>query len=509
MSYLKEDYRRLHMREWMKRLALHYERVKYLQPEDKLMILFDIDGTILDMRCMILYVLQSFDYHHGTCFFEGMKSSDITIHETEVNKLLDKLAIPMDQRADIVDWYEKKFWSNEAMLEAHRPFAGVMEVIRWFQMQPNTYVGLNTGRPEYMRMDTLRSLNKIGQEYKVEFGNSLLYMMNPYGSDREITTSKVAGILHFQKSGYRIFAYIDNEPENLKAISELDPRKQILLLHANTLFKSKRRKLPSHAVSGKRYDLTELIYERALPQHVQFVWHGVNDEGNLKQFLISNIRWAECDIRLDPKREHIVVRDDSFESTPIQEDEVLLPLNDILEAFKESGKSIKLDLKENGFLLNKILSLLGNHSFDAADLWFNGRIEVLKEEGFCKLAEAYPMSIIQCPIDSLVPLILSVPNKALAILDMFKDWGINRFSISWNTTNISHILGKLDKWGFDANIYNVPDLESFLRAVLLQPKSITSDFNFPKWQYYGRGSGQNQRRHVYSIANISHSLSLS
>lgn len=37
------------MREWMKRLALHYERVKYLQPEDKLMILFDIDGTILDM----------------------------------------------------------------------------------------------------------------------------------------------------------------------------------------------------------------------------------------------------------------------------------------------------------------------------------------------------------------------------------------------------------------------------------------------------------------------------
>lgn len=124
---------------------------------------------------------------------------------------------------------------------------------------------------------------------KVEFSNSLLYMMNPSGSDREITASKVAGILHFQKSGYRIFAYIDNEPENLRAISELDPRKQILLLHANTLFKSKRRKLPSHAVSGRRYDLTELICERALPQHVQVVWHGVNDEGNRRQFLHNSV----------------------------------------------------------------------------------------------------------------------------------------------------------------------------------------------------------------------------
>lgn len=52
---------------------------------------------------MILYVLQAFDYYHETCFFEGVKNTDITIHETEVDRLLDKLAIPTDQRADIVD----------------------------------------------------------------------------------------------------------------------------------------------------------------------------------------------------------------------------------------------------------------------------------------------------------------------------------------------------------------------------------------------------------------------
>lgn len=496
------------MNEWMKKLALHYDRTKDLYPKDRMMILFDIDGTILDVRYMILYVLKSFDHRHKSLFFENLKVTDIAIHETEVDELLDKLAIPMDQKTKIIDWYEEHFWSNEAILEAHRPFAGVMEVIRWFQMQPNTYVGLNTGRPESMRTDTLRSLNRIGQEYKVEFINNLLYMMNPYGPDREVTTSKVAGILHFQKSGYRIFAYIDNEPENLEAISELDPRKQILLLHANTLFKSKRRKLPPHAISGRRYDLTELIHERVLPQHVQFVWHGVNDGGNLRQFLTSNIGWAECDVRLDPKRENIILRDDSFESIPIQEDEDFLSLDEILNVFTTAKKSIKLDLKENGLLIDNLLSLLRNNLCGGENLWFNGKIELLKKECFCKLAEAYPMSIIQCPIDSLVPLILSVPNKALAMLDVFRDWGINRFSISWKNTNIRHILDKLDKWGFEANIYNVPDLESFLRAVLLLPKSITSDFNFPKWQYYGRGSGQNQRRHVYAITNASQSLSI-
>lgn len=487
-------------KEWMRKLALHYERIRVLYPKDKMMILFDIDGTILDTRHMIVYVLQSFDRRHGTRFFADLHIADIHVHETELDDLLEKRAVAVDDRSRILEWYEKTFWSREAILESHRPFIGVMEVIRWFQMQPSTYVGLNTGRPELIRTDTLLSLNEIGKEYKVHFSDDLLYM-NRHGWDSEITTSKVAGILHFQKSGYRIFAYVDNEPENLKAISDVDPRQQILLLHANTLFKSKRRKLPPGVVRGRRYDLTQLIHEEALPKHMQFVWHGVNDEGNLRQFLTSNIRWAECDVRLDPDRNRIVLRDDSFGSFPLQEDENLLTLEKIMPPIREAGKSLKLDLKENGLLIDKVLTLLRDRSMDGADVWFNGRIEELKEDGFRKLAKAYPQSIIQCPVDSMVPLLLSVPGKALALLDMFREWGVNRFSMSWKSPHIRHVLDQFDKWGFEMNIYNVPDLESFLRAVLLLPTSITSDFNFPKWQYYGRGSGHNRKRYAYEISN--------
>jgi hypothetical protein len=496
-----------YMNSWMKRLALHYEHIRDRYPDDRMIILFDIDDTILDMRYTVLYVLQSFDEHHNTHFFKGLKALNVTTHEADVEILLDELSIPLEWRAGIVNWYREKFWSREAIHEAHKPFVGVMEVIRWFQIQPNTYVGLNTGRPESIRMNTLHSLNKIGQEYKIHFSNALLYMMKPGAVNEDVVASKVEGMRHFQKAGYRIFAYVDNEPENLEAAAELDPDKQILLLHANTIFKSKRKKLPPRAVIGKKYDVVELIHEKVLPRHVQFVWHGVNDGGNLRQFLASNIRWAECDVRLDPHRKSIILRDDSFDTVPLQQFEKFLTLNEILIPFKNAGKSIKLDLKEGGLIIETVIELLMDHSMEGGNVWFNGQIEVLKEAGFRTLAGRYPEAIIQCSIDALIPLILSVPLEALALLDKFRDWGINRFSISWKNMHCTEILNKLDKWGFEANIYHIPDLASFLRAVLLLPSSITSDFNFPKWQYYGRGSGSHKKWHVYSTAGTVHSLS--
>jgi hypothetical protein len=69
---------------------------------------------------------------------------------------------------------------------------------------------------------------------------------------------------------------------------------------------------------------------------------------------------------------------------------------------------------------------------------------------------------------------------------MFTKWGINRFSIRWQTTHLRQFFDQMDEWGFEVNLDQVVDLEAFLQAVLLSPHSITSHFNFPKWSYYGR-----------------------
>ena len=39
--------------DWMTELAAHYEKIRDQYPQDRHMILFDIDGTILDSRFLV------------------------------------------------------------------------------------------------------------------------------------------------------------------------------------------------------------------------------------------------------------------------------------------------------------------------------------------------------------------------------------------------------------------------------------------------------------------------
>ncbi len=486
------------MADWMKELAAHYHSMRKTYPNDPLLIMFDIDGTIIDLRYMMVHLLRAYDRIHGTRYFSRLTVKGIRYHENSLRKLLENIKMPNKEREEVLSWYETRKWMPETILQSHRPYPGVLAVIRWFQMQPNTHVGLNTGRPNSLRKITLQSLNSLAEEYRVTFVSKLLYM-NRNDWEFNVPFSKVEGLQYFQEQGHRVFAVIDNEPSNLKAISKADKDKEILLLHACTIFESNRRSIPRTAISGKRYDLSELIQEHDLPPHVQFVWHGINDLHNLRQFLSSNVRWAEVDVRTDPFTKELIVRHDDFYKIPYIEDEELVPLRQVVTTLVAEGRSIKFDMKEGKKLITMIFSLVDELSIPESQLWFNGNIELVEEEGFRRIKERFPEAIIQCPIDFLTPLILGAPRKAKEILDHLTEWGINRFSVNWRIPHKSKVLNQLERWQHDVNVYNVPDLEAFLEAVLLLPRSITSDFNFPKWHYFGRGSGENTVKHHYDV----------
>ena len=63
----------------------------------------------------------------------------------------------------------------------------------------------------------------------------------------------------FRDKGFRVFAFIDNEPENLRSVEKVNTNKEILLLHANTIYKSNKDMLPIKAISGSSYDVNDLI----------------------------------------------------------------------------------------------------------------------------------------------------------------------------------------------------------------------------------------------------------
>jgi hypothetical protein len=171
------------------------------------------------------------------------------------------LSIPAPDKTRLLEAFEDRLITATAFPHSQQPFHGSLDVVRWFQEQPNTFVGLNTGRPESLRTNTLNTLNSWGKQHDVVFLNELLYMRSAHTVEN-IAYAKVAGIDYFRRIGYRIIAFLDNEPDNLNAVGEADPDGEILLLHADTIFKSDVNNMPQRVVKGSVYDFTQLITER-------------------------------------------------------------------------------------------------------------------------------------------------------------------------------------------------------------------------------------------------------
>jgi hypothetical protein len=468
----------------MRALAGHVDDMRRAYPNDDLAIVFDIDGTIVDTRHLVVHILLSFDRRHGTDHFRGVTADDVVAHETHVEAILGPFALPDDLHRRVADWYTMHVRDPEAIGAAHRPYQGVLSVIRWFQIQPRLHVALNTGRPEEMRDVTCSSLNALGALHRVVFQPELLFM-NQTGFDADTAVAKVEGLRRLRRSGYRIVAVVDNEPGMIRAMAEAEATEEVLFLHADTIFASRREPIP-RMVSGSTYGLTGLVDGSELGRRVSLVWHGVNDEHNLSQLIASEVRWAELDVRRDPLG-RLVLRHDSFVESPWRRDERILGLRDVLLELRSAERSVKLDLKEGGQAIEEILAAVHDFGFEEEELWFNASIEVLGEEGFRRIRSEHPGAILQTPIDFVAPLIVAAPRIAEGVLSTLRSWGISRLSLDWRTPLIRDALDAVEQLGWEVNIYGVPDLETFLEAALLLPASVTADFNFPEWSYFGRG----------------------
>lgn len=447
-------------------------------PKTKIMIVFDIDDTIVDIRIPLLYVLKKYDTNFHTSHFQELTLEDIVFEEWHIQDWLPEIVTSDQERKEIVEFVRSEMWQEDTILLSHRPFRGVLEIIRWFQIQKNTTVGLNTGRSNSLEDITLNSLNVLGREYRVSFTSDLLYMNPlPNSSDKNITDYKAKGIQHFQENGYKVIAFIDNEPANLKVVEDVIGDSDILLLHADTMFGSSRTLTPARTVAGQEYQFSDIVEPKLLPKHISFVWNGVNNGEIYKSYSNSNVFWAELDARRHPLTRKLVLRHSAFD-TPEFQDKNLVTLIDMINNLKPLNKGIKVVLKEDEGLLEEIIELFIELQIPSNRLWFDIIFEVFYEEGLAHIKEAFPKAIISTRVDFLVPLLSQFPMYVADILDKLSTQGINQYSISFNTYNKEIFLEKIDEWGFDANIRDIYTFEEFLQAILFLPTSIVSTFDF-------------------------------
>jgi hypothetical protein len=199
----------------------------------------------------------------------------------------------------------------------------------------------------------------------------------------------------------------------------------------------------------------------------------------LARFLGSSVHWAELEVGLHPLTQEAVLLPGGEELDAVNRSMARVRLGEVLALIRDAGRAVKLDLRENGALLDTVLEMVDNLGFAETDLWFSGEIECLQEAGIRRLSRSKPNAVIQVPVNFLGPLVAAAPGNAAEIVEMLKDWGINRMSIGWSTPNKRGLMDFLDALEVDVNIYKVPDLEAFLHAVLLSPKSITSSYEVP------------------------------
>lgn len=382
------------------------------------------------------------------------------------------------------------FEVEDAILDRRtgQPRDGVFDAIRWLQLQPGVAVGLASARSETRHAEIRAALDRLGAPYRARLSGAPFFEMPP------APDATAAALRALEQQNYRAAAVIGGGVATLRAIRATGLADEILLLRAGAADGD----FPEY-LSGEHYDLTRLASLRALPDQVELVWHGLNDEPNLRQFLASDIVWGECDIHLDPISGELVLHHDEIADPADEPVEGWLRLDDLLGRLAAAGKSAKLDLKAGPELIAPSLALVKRHGFTDSRLWLNGYVTLLGEAGFRRLAEAHPGAVVQAPIMFLEEQVISAPDQARQTLAMYSDWGMNRFSLDWRSRQRAAFFDRMEAWGFAVNLYGVEDLRSFLRAALLLPRSVTADFNFPEWHFYGRGSGEHGVYYEYEL----------
>ncbi|MHA1170197.1 MAG: hypothetical protein ACTSRU_20410, partial [Candidatus Hodarchaeales archaeon] len=126
-----------------------------------------------------------------------------------------------------------------------------------------------------------------------------------------------------------------------------------------------------------------------------------------------------------------------------------------------ADRSIKFHIIDSE-AIGSLLKFLRKRNLPDSRLWFHGNVERIEEDGYRILRDNYPRSTISAPIDWLGALLVRVPDKAREILEIFTDWGINRFSIHVMTPKKELFLNKMNEWGYEINIFNVEGLNDFL-----------------------------------------------
>ncbi len=447
---------------WLRALFRHIEQARLDHPADELLVLFDIDGTLLDFRAGLIDLLERFDQEHGSSHFAGLSIEEVRLEEAPLRRLFEARQVPHHLRRELLARAERLGWSPRAVIGAHQPFLGMLEILRWFQSQPQVHVAFNTERGDERREETLQALSTLGAAYGLRFPEDLLYTGGgsfgggPSAGPR--SGAKVEGVRHFQRRGFRVVAVVDDRAEDLQAIRAELARPDLLLVETQGLAQA----LAPHAA------------RRSSAEAPQVIWRGLEDLAGLGHFLGSPLQWAELPLERSSAGELIVARRRSNQRP--------LVLEEILGSFAQCNKGLRINLVEGGALLSRTLHALRQSGFPPERIQFSLAPDTLGRAGFQRLLEEFPGSVRAAPISFLSVVAAIAPDQARAVLKLLKDWSVERTTIAVHDPHRRVLEALAAESGFEVELDSGDDLADYLGAVSTAPRAVLSEFGSDGWQ---------------------------
>jgi len=237
------------MRDWTRALLHHHDTTRRRFPQQRLLVLFDVDGTFLDMRLALTELLRAYDAAHATAHFARLAPADIDPFGRTIETVLETCDVPAAEQPQVLSWHRRHRHAGDILRMAHAPYRGLLALAAWLHRQPGTRVGINSARPEFLRQDTLRGLNALAIGYELQFTDSLAWF-TPQGWRDDVTAAKQAALTLAQRRGDRVIAHIDSNAQVLARLAAADLDDDLMLLHSEDLL------YPPHATATPRTSVT-------------------------------------------------------------------------------------------------------------------------------------------------------------------------------------------------------------------------------------------------------------
>jgi len=304
-------------------------------------------------------------------------------------------------------------------------------------------------------------MTALGESYKIHFDDELV-AMNPHGSNA-IARAKCEALERFRQAGYRIVAMVDDQPENAEAMAQSDPHGGTLYLLAHRLFAGTRRTAglqQAPIISGDGFKFDGLMPTEEVSKRVRLVCHHLQARSELLAFFRSSVEWGRIAVALDSAGvPNLVGR---FPEGPMRLETALAGINTAL-------KSVIIQLQGGLDLVIEVLELLSWFGLASSQVVFE--VDDASPEAVAHLRDTLPEICIQ---KTVIPSVYSGDLSHSTWLQDMRERGVRRLAVNWWQGEKKRVARDLLEQGWEVDIFGVDDADSFLRAILLLPTSVTA-----------------------------------